>query len=207
MENFARSAFGVRCVFASLFHRACNLIPLRRLARNIISYCDTNKSDLRRVARRIRGRSRDDDRDVIARDTRRGHTARHHRRSPFGLHSAGSVSFAHGQGRRLQSSQATWRWIDNCRSTCGRRDRWSDFRVVRAAHSRSYPGDLDDVDLRSAAGRCICDRTVAGAGHKLHRSADSGRAARHTHRLRTVRPFVRTNASNRLPISDGTDGP
>ena len=84
----------------------------------------------------------------------------------------------------------------------GRRDRWSNFRVVRAANSRSRRDDLDDVDLRSAAGRGICDRTVAGAGHKLHRSADSGRAARHAHRLRTVRPFVRTNASNRLPISD-----
>ena len=33
-------------------------------------------------------------------------------------------------------------------------------------------GDLDDVDLRFAAGRRICDRTVAGAGHKLHRPAD-----------------------------------
>ena len=39
-------------------------------------------------------------------------------------------------------------------------------------------------------------------GSELHRSADSGRATRHTHRLRIVRPFVRTNASNGLPISD-----
>ena len=29
----------------------------------------------------------------------------------------------------------------------------------------------------------------------------SGRTARHTHRLRIVRPFVRTNASNGVPIS------
>ena len=39
-------------------------------------------------------------------------------------------------------------------------------------------------------------------GHELHRPPDSGRAARHTHRLRIVRPFVRTNASNWLRISD-----
>ena len=160
------------------------------------------KAISRRVAGRIRGWDRDHDGDVFARYARRRDTSLHHRRSPFGVHSARSVSFAHGQGRGLQSSQTTWRWIDNCRPTCGRRDRWSNFRVVRAANSRSCRDDLDDVDLRSAAGRGICDRTVAGAGHKLHRSADSGRAARHTHRLRTVRPFVRTNASNRLPISD-----
>ena len=69
------------------------------------------------------------------------------------------------------------------------------------------PASLDDVDLRPAAGRCICDRTVAGVGHELHRPAYSGRPARHTHWLRTVRSFVRTNASNWLPISDhGKDG-
>ena len=44
MQNLARSAFGVRCVFASLFHRVCNLIPLRRLARNIISIVTRTKA-------------------------------------------------------------------------------------------------------------------------------------------------------------------
>src|SRR4029079_2233703 len=58
MQNLARSAFEVRCDFASLSHRVCNLISLRRLARNIISYYDANNSDLRRVAGRIRGRDR-----------------------------------------------------------------------------------------------------------------------------------------------------
>ena len=74
----------------------CNLIPLQRLARNIIGYCDTIEGDSCRIAGRIRGRSHDDDGDVIASDTRRRDTARHYRRSAFGFHSSGTVSFAHG---------------------------------------------------------------------------------------------------------------
>ena len=70
------------------------------------------------------------------------------------------------------------------------------FALFVRRNSGAHPGDLDDVDLRSSAGRCICDRTVAGVGHKLHRPAYSGRATGHAHRLRIVRPFVRTNASN-----------
>ena len=37
-------------------------------------------------------------------------------------------------------------------------------------------------------------------GTSYIRPAYSGRAARHTHRLRPVRPFVRTNASNWVPV-------
>ena len=58
-----------------------------------------------------------------------------------------------------------------------------------------------------AAGRCICDRTVAGVGHKLHRPADSGCATGHAHRFRIVRPFVRANIGRWLPIFNGRDGP
>ena len=79
--------------------------------------------------------------------------------------------------------------------------------AIRESRMHGVPRGFDDVDICPAAGRCICDRVVAGAGHKLHRSADSGRAARHTHRLRIVRPFVRTNAGNRLPIFNGRDDP
>ncbi len=98
----------------------------------ISSYREQDESNLRRVARRISRRDRDDDGDVVARNARSRDAARHHRRSSFGFHFAGSVSVAHGQNRRLQSSQATRRWIDNCRPTFGRRHWWRDFRSARA---------------------------------------------------------------------------
>jgi hypothetical protein len=63
---------------------------------------------------RIRGGTLDDDGNVVARDVWGRDTARDYRRSPFRVHSAGSVSFAHGQGRGVQSPQATRCRIDNC---------------------------------------------------------------------------------------------
>ena len=54
-------------------------------------------------------------------------------------------------------------------------------------------GDLDDVGLCCAAGRCICDCAVAGARHKLHRPSNRGSATRHSRRVRAMRfAFERT---------------
>ena len=114
---------------------------------------DQNKSDLCWITRWTRRWHRYDNDDVAACDARRSDTALHHWRSPVGFHPAGSISFAHGQGGRLQSSEAAWSWIDNCRPTLGWRNWRSDFRSVRAAESQPYSGDLDDVDLRCAAVR------------------------------------------------------
>src|SRR6266545_4906804 len=111
------------------------------------------------------------------------------------------VPFPHGQGRRVQSSEANWRWIDNRRPTRSERDWRSDFRIVRATQSAARVRDVDDIDLCFAADRCRCYRALAGPGHKLHWPAYRRRAPGHTHRLRAVRFFVRANPRPWLSIS------
>src|SRR6267143_483620 len=116
-------------------------------------------------------------------------------------HRARPVSFAYGQGGWLQSSEATWRWIDNRRPTPGLCDWRSDFRLARATQSGARLSDVDDVDFCFATGRCVRDRVVAGLGHKLRWLACRGRAPGDARRLRAVRVFVRANTGRWLSIS------
>src|SRR4029453_17616392 len=166
--------------------------------------CEEDKSNLRWPARRISRRHRDDSRDVFARCAGSGNTARDHRRSPFGFHSAWSLPFAYGQGGRLQSPEATGRWIDDSWSTRCWRNCRSDLWIVLARQSCASFSALDHVRIRFVADRCVCNRALVGFGHELHWPADRRCASGHARRFRPVRFCVRTNTGGRISISNTT---
>ena len=163
--------------------------------------CEQDKGNFRWATCRIARRNRDDRGDVIARCAGRGYTACDHRRSPFGFHSTRSVSFHYGQGRRLQSSQATRRWVDDSWSTRCWRNCRSDLWIVLAAQSCASFSALDHVDIRFVADRCVCNRALAGFGHELHWPAHRRCASGHACRFRAVRFSVRTNTGGWFSIS------
>src|SRR5438094_164293 len=176
-----------------VLRKSGNLIPLWREAGKIDHRCEQNEGNLRWTACWIARRSRDDRGDVIARRVGRGYTTCNYWRSSFGFHSARSVSFHYGQGKRLQSSQATRRWVDDSWSTRGWRNGRSDLWIVLAPQSWASFSALDYVDIRFVADRYACDRALAGFGHELHWLAHRRCASGHASWFRPMRFSIRTN--------------
>src|SRR4029453_8222423 len=156
---------------------------------------------VRRLACWLCRRDRDDRHDVVARLFRCSDTAGDHWRSTFGFHSAGTISFAHGKGRRLQTPETAWGWIDDRRPAYCWRDWRSDSWIVHAAQCGKARDARNDLRLCRAAAHCSCNCTLAGAWDKLHWIAHCCCAPGYARRFRALRFCFRANACFRFSIS------